>query len=81
MSGDEDDGEDAATAVGDREADLVNVMFSAIVDDKPGMLRLALAGGADINSLNEDGWTPLQMACFLRNKDIVKLLLANPKCM
>ena len=35
-----------------------------------------VAGKADINQANNDGWTPLHGAACLGNGDVVKLLLS-----
>jgi ankyrin repeat protein len=36
-----------------------------------------LAGGADVNAKNVDGWTPLHEAAFGGRKEIVELLISN----
>ena len=40
-------------------------------------MELLLANKADVNSLDEDGFTPLHWAATFNQSDAVKLLLAN----
>ena len=38
-------------------------------------LKRLVDAGADVNSFDKDGRTPLQYACFVANEDAVRLLL------
>ena len=42
-----------------------------------GAVKQHLAGGADVNAKNVDGWTPLHEAAFGGRKEIVELLISN----
>lgn len=42
------------------------------------LLGLLIAAGADVNTVAEDGWTPLTNSCLYENEEAVRLLLAAP---
>jgi len=48
---------------------------AASKDNGPELCATLLDAGADINSLNDNGQTPLHIAVFWNNVDVVKLLL------
>lgn len=39
------------------------------------MAELLVLKGADVNAADDDWWTPLHVACYQDNADIVQLLL------
>lgn len=39
------------------------------------MAELLVLKGADVNASDDDWWTPLHVACYQDNADIVQLLL------
>ncbi|CAA6809506.1 MAG: InterPro IPR002110 COGs COG0666 [uncultured Sulfurovum sp.] len=41
------------------------------------LVKLLLKNGADIETKNEEGWTPLIFSCLIRDKKIIKFLLDN----
>jgi hypothetical protein len=57
---------------------LVEMIFNGVTANKDNTIRLAVMSGADVNGVNKDGWTPLQIAAFLRHTDALKQLLESP---
>ena len=50
--------------------------FPVLYNDKP-TVEMFLSAGADINAMESGGATPLFMACFIGNAEIVQLLLSR----
>ncbi len=45
--------------------------------DKPEIVKILLDNGADVNSVNDFGWTPLMEATSRNNLDVIKMLVDN----
>ncbi|MEX2600887.1 MAG: ankyrin repeat domain-containing protein [Balneolaceae bacterium] len=56
---------------------LTDDLFEAISDIDILSLTIALADGADVDTLNQKGETPLMLAAHVGNSRIVKILLAH----
>lgn len=52
-------------------------LFKAIANDNTSQARVLLQGGADCNTRNEDGTTPLMHAAQSGNIELVKTLIAS----
>ena len=53
-------------------------IFEAIKNNNIARIKELLDSGIDVNSQNDDGWTPLHEVCENNNIEIVKLLLEQP---
>ncbi len=49
-----------------------------IAYNKPEVLKLLIAVGADVNTVDEYGWTPLHYATWAKHTECTKILLASP---
>jgi ankyrin repeat protein len=45
--------------------------------DNIELVKLLLEYGADVNSKDDDGYTPLSIACKYKNTELVKLLIEH----
>ena len=50
-------------------------IFDRIMEDNLDEIKLLIENGADIESKNDSGKTPLQLAAFIKNLDAMKLLI------
>ncbi|NJB67242.1 ankyrin repeat protein [Desulfobaculum xiamenense] len=53
------------------------MLMTAILDANPAGVSRAIASGAKVNALNDDGESPLCVAAYEGHAEIVGLLLAN----
>ena len=66
----------AGVAVGAVTASAGGDLFQAVVSNRTEELSRSVAGGADVNAANENGWTPLMVAASRGNLEAIDLLLA-----
>lgn len=64
------------TQIGDAIRFLVHIgltaLHQAVLDDNFTAVRLLLKHGAEVNKLDEDGWTPLHAACAEGHSNIAR---------
>ena len=53
------------------------LMWAAMENSNPEVVKVLLAGGADANAKSEDGWTALIAAAGFNTPEVVKVLLAG----
>lgn len=52
-------------------------MHTAVIEDKALCLKVLIEKGAELEIQDEEGFTPLLMACWMKREEILKLLIQN----
>ncbi len=77
ISAKDDSGQTPLDIVAKVENNQAKMLYEAAADGNIALVKSLIAGGADVNTPNIWGWTPLYVAVVIGNGDIVNLLIAK----
>ena len=77
ISAKDDSGQTPRDIVAKVENNQAKTLYEAAADGNIALVKSLIAGGADVNTPNIWGWTPLYVAVVIGNGDIVNLLIAK----
>ena len=69
--------EQSGPSAGEDPARSVESLHDAAIDDNVEQIKLLISKGADVNTKQLNGWTPLHCALYYEQKEVAKVLIAK----